>query len=215
MATNPNAGVGADPGQRCQYERVNPLVIQGCAFETPRLRIGPWAELAGELGLDLVSIFAETLTDTTTAALPEHWRGDYSPLRAGAWIDERDRESPPCLVVDRESGQPLGLLILSEVPLDTETVDIRIGYVLAERMWGRGYATELVAGLVEWARAQPPVATLTGGVTTSNPASASVLTSNGFESIGIDHDREIFRRIAQPTSSTPAAGPDRSPSSLR
>lgn len=178
-------------------------MTKGCAFETPRLRVGPWAELAGELGLDLVSVVAETLTETTTVALPEPWRGDWSPVRARAWIDERDRESPTCLVVDRESGQPVGLLILFEVPLDIGTVDVRIGFVLAERVWGRGYATELVAGLVEWARAQLPVATLTGGVATSNPASARVLTRNGFDSIGIDHDQEVFRYDAQQASSTP------------
>ena len=54
-----------------------------------------------------------------------------------------------------------------------------IGYLLAEPTWGKGYATELVTGLVEALRSEAPM-TLLGGVDTKNPASARVLEKAGF-----------------------------------
>jgi ribosomal-protein-alanine N-acetyltransferase len=168
---------------RCQYEWMDQRAAQACEFETGRLRAGPWHSIAYGAGVDLVECVAEMLTESTTVLLPETWHGDFSVDRAVDWIDERDRESPTLLVVDRESGQVVGLVILFESAIDEPSVDVRIGYLFAEAVWGQGLATELVAGLVGWARAHPPIRTLTAGVAVTNPASARVLVTNGFERI--------------------------------
>ena len=124
-------------------------------------------------GVDLAAVLPNLLTATTTASLPETWQGVYSNERARAWIGERDAESPTLLVVDRMSSEPIGLVMLVEME-DDSSIDLRIGYLLAESSWGRGLATELVAGLVAWARRQPAIHTLTGGVAARNTASADV-----------------------------------------
>lgn len=167
---------------------------QDCEFETHRLRVGPWHRVARDASLQLARVVSEMLTASTTRALPVGWLGDFSVERAADWIDERDRESPTLLAIDRESSEPVGLVILFEVPIDASTVDLRIGYVLADASSGQGLATELVAGLSDWARAQEPIHTLTGGVEATNLASAGVLIKNGFErTVGIDEGEEIYQ----------------------
>lgn len=180
--------------ERCHYGWVSLPLAQQCEFETHRLRVGPWHSLAQDASLRLAFVVSEMLTESTTRALPVTWHGDFSVERAAAWIGERDRESPTLLAIDRESGQPVGLVILFEVPIDASTIDLRIGYVFAEAASGRGLATELVAGLADWARAQNSIHTLTGGVAMTNLASAHVLIKNGFERTGdTDEGEEIYR----------------------
>ena len=69
-------------------------------------------------------------------------------------------------------------------------MDLRIGYLIAEQDWGKGLATELLAGLVAWARSQPSVHSVTGGVDPANLASARVLTKNGFDQVEDGEDGE-------------------------
>lgn len=152
-----------------------------CRFETHRLSVGPWHRLAEESGADLVQVVSDLLTETTTAELPGPWRGDYSREQARRWIAARDEESPTLLIVDGETRRPLGLLILFEETIDRgRSIDLRIGYLLDEAVWGRGLANELVAGLIGWARTEPRIRSLSGGVSATNPASARALTRNGF-----------------------------------
>jgi RimJ/RimL family protein N-acetyltransferase len=68
---------------------------------------------------------------------------------------------------------PVGLVVLAELPLDDLTVDVRIGYLIAEASRVRGFATELLSGLVDWMRAAPLVHTLTGGLDLTNHASVA------------------------------------------
>lgn len=164
---------------------------QTCHFETSRLRVGQWHVIGSEIGTDLGAIVTELLTAASTRSLPDSWRGDYSTERARDWIDERDAESPTLLVVDRRSAESLGLVMLADVPAAESSIDLRIGYLFAETAWGKGFATELVAGLVGWARPHRSISTLTGGVAADNPASARVLVKNGFIAIdGADHEGE-------------------------
>jgi len=156
-------------------------VTRGCEFATVRLLVEPWNHCAENSGVDLPRLVAGMLTESTTRELPQPWRGDYSAERARSWIDERERESPTLLAVHRESGQPVGILIVFENLTETSSVDVRIGYLITEAAWGQGFATELVGGLSSWARAQPSIHTLTGGVASTNRASARVLVKNGFE----------------------------------
>jgi ribosomal-protein-alanine N-acetyltransferase len=161
-------------------------VTGDCEFVTERLRVGPWRATADQAGLDLARVVTELLTEHTTIALPDSWRGDFSIERARAWITERDAESPTLLAVEVASGRPVGLVILAEVPGDGSTVDVRIGYIIAEELWGLGFAKELLSGLIDWAQAQALIRTLTGGVDTKNQASVRVLESRGFHRISDD-----------------------------
>lgn len=158
------------------------------AFETPRLAVGPWHDVARTLHVSLVEIVTAILTTESTSALPHEWRGEFSPERARRWIAERDDESPTLLAVDRDDGRAIGFLIAFEIELDRSASELRIGYVIAEESAGRGFATELVGGLVNWAAGQADVRLLTAGVEATHEPSIRVLVKNGFEPI-VDDSR--------------------------
>lgn len=162
-------------------------VSESCAFFTQRLSAGPWHSAAGEYGIDLNEAVAAILTPNTTGALPTAWRGDYSLDRARRWVVERDGESPTLLIVLRSSVEPVGLLILHE---EADGVGglrhLRIGYVIRDSHWGEGIASELLSGLVDWARSQPDVGSIRAGVEPQNAASVRVLIRNGFRLSGRD-----------------------------
>lgn len=50
---------------------------------------------------------------------------------------------------------------------------------MAESQWGQGYATELLEGFLEWARAAP-YRRIVAGVASANAASKRVLQKSGF-----------------------------------
>ena len=106
-------------------------ISRSCELETARLHIAPWHEAARQGNFDLAQVIAAMLTARTTAALPERWNGDFSAERTAAWIDERDQESHTLLVIGAGSGRPVGLVILADVPIDAQSVDVRIGYLFA------------------------------------------------------------------------------------
>jgi RimJ/RimL family protein N-acetyltransferase len=128
-------------------------------------------------------VVAEMATVRTTVALPESWQGDLTVESARRWIDDRDSDASMSLIAEIPSEQPVGILVLGEVPLPGPGVDLRIGYLFAESSWGRGLATELVSGVIDWARTQPGIRMLTGGVDPENRASVRVLEKCGFRVI--------------------------------
>ena len=137
--------------------------IHELRFDTERLAVDEWHRVAEHADLGLATFVAQLMNPRTTQSLPPSWRGIYSVDRARAWIAERDAESPTCLVTDRRTGEAIGLLIIF-VELGTgeaSQTDVRLGYILMEARWGEGIASELVAGLVQWARSRDDIATLT------------------------------------------------------
>jgi RimJ/RimL family protein N-acetyltransferase len=59
-----------------------------------------------------------------------------------------------------------------------------IGYSVLPQFQGRGYATEMVGGLVRWALGQPGVARVVAETEWANPASVRVLRKAGFAPVG-------------------------------
>ena len=157
---------------------------QACKFTTSRLVINEWHSLeASECNsLDLSSVVANMLTEPVTQSLPPGWQGAYDIERAKQWINERDQESTTLLVVEQDSKEAIGLMILFEFTHETTNdIEIRLGYLLAENAWGKGYATELLSGFVEWCR-QNNITSIAGGVGKENIASQRVLAKAGFKS---------------------------------
>ena len=61
---------------------------------------------------------------------------------------------------------------------------VEIGYSVLPQYQGRGYATEMVRGLVVWAMAQTGVARVSAETEWANPASVRVLLRAGFVACG-------------------------------
>jgi len=129
---------------------------------------------------DLASVVRAILTPPVTQSLPECWQGEYTVERASEWIEERDQEGATLLVMDRSSGVPIGLMILFESDDEQLGRCVRVGYLLAEPVWGRGLASELLNGFVDWCRTVD-ISSILGGVERDNIASQRVLAKNGFE----------------------------------
>jgi len=119
--------------------------------------------------------------------------------RVRAWMEERDNEGTTLLVVEKSTGQAIGLMILFGTDTDSIPggIEVRIGYLSSEPAWGQGYATELIRGSVGWCRGYTKIRSLVGDVERSNAASARVLEKSGFQSVQeyaeIGHQEQIFR----------------------
>ncbi len=157
------------------------VLTRSCEFETQRLEVRDWhsESWSAELKSNLPATVAGMLTASVTRSLPDAWHGDFTPKRGRDWIEERDGEGATLLVAESDAKEPVGLVMLFELDTD-DGVEVRLGYLLAEAAWGKGFATELVAGLIAWCRRQAGVTSIAGGVARDNPASKRVLEKNGF-----------------------------------
>lgn len=146
-------------------------------FKTDRLLV------SGDLSLPddveghaaLIRELDDLLTPPVLAPLPPPLQLTQSPDAIARWIDARQKESV-VLTVRNTDGCMVGLVILAE-----GSDGVHIGYLLSERVWGQGLATELVAGLCDWFAKHRSTTCLLGGVSPDNPASARVLVKNGFQ----------------------------------
>lgn len=157
------------------------MVCGNYSFSTQRLLVNEWHSFTAEewVQRDLAIVVMEMLTTRVTQPLPPAWQGSYSIDRARDWVKERDCEGVTLLVVEKASQKPVGLIILFDPAKDGKGAELRLGYLLAESAWGKGLASELIMGFVEWCR-RAEVALITGGVNRDNIASKRVLEKSGF-----------------------------------
>lgn len=143
---------------------------------TPRLLLRPgFPEDAPALA---VAIGDETIV-RNLSAVP--W--PYRMRDAEAFLaSPRDPILPSLLIFERTEGAPrlIGSCGLGRRPSGA----VEMGYWIARPYWGRGFATEACAALIDMARTLG-LATLEGSHFLDNPASARVLEKLGFEAIGI------------------------------
>jgi len=158
------------------------MALRNCYFETERLVVDDWSRLLiGDAAEALQDSFVVSLlTETVTRDLPPGWQGPYDTARAASWFADRQSESTVLVIANRSDRGPVGLLILSESKNGDSATDIRLGYIIAEDSWGRGLATEVVAGIADWCRTDGTIRSVVGGITASNSTSARVLQKNGF-----------------------------------
>ena len=172
-----------------------PSPFDVCAFETDRLLADEWHSRPREEG-ELARIVADILSEPVTRSLPTSWQGSYTVERARVWVEERNNEGTALLVVEKSTGEPIGLMFLFEEGVPGRT-EVRIGYLLSESAWGKGLATELVGAFVGWCRQHVAVQSVTGGVERGNVASIRVLEKNGFRAVAdngdTQHDDQLFR----------------------
>lgn len=160
-----------------------------CTVQTDRLLARNWHVDAGAGWPpdELIEAVVSLLTPKVTESLPVGWQGEYTPERARRWTQERDAESVVLEVIERSSQRTIGLMLLNEEQRETGETEIRLGYLLAEQVWGRGLATELLTGFVDWCEQFAGVVVISAGVDAANPASARVLEKCGFARLP-EHD---------------------------
>ncbi|MCW1931231.1 GNAT family N-acetyltransferase [Pararhodobacter zhoushanensis] len=147
-------------------------------FATERLSVVRWAPIlcdpaqrrALEDELDTL-LSAGVLGD-----LPPSMQRQATGQTVSAWIDDRAVESDVFVLRGLNGHELVGLLILNTTA--DPVPSLHLGYLLDQAVWGRGYATELVCGLLDVAQRAAPLH-LIGGVSRDNPASARVLQKAG------------------------------------
>lgn len=169
------------------------ILIRDHRFSTERLLINEWKSFSPDEWprQDLPGIVMEVLTERVTQSLPPSWQGKYTLNRADQWIKERDDEGVTLLVVEQASQRAIGMIVLFE---SDDSAHFRLGYMLAETAWGQGFASELIAGFVEWCR-EHEIRSVTGGVERDNLASRRVLEKCGFvaEPAAAESEEQLFK----------------------
>jgi RimJ/RimL family protein N-acetyltransferase len=88
---------------------------------------------------------------------------------------------PRCLVTRADNGAVVGCIGIDQIEGDLQAAEL--GYWIAQRHWGRGYATEAGRAMVAIARVLGH-ARLQAAHFSDNPASGRVLAKLGFEPTG-------------------------------
>jgi len=149
---------------------------EDCSFETARLSVADWHAQSDDTD-SLIQVVRDMLAPGVTEQLPESWRGPYSVERAVNWVHDRDDEGTQLLARSSDTLEPVALLLLHEEAAAARTA-VRVGYLVAEQQWGKGFASELLGGLIDWARASG-VTSIVAGVARGNGASIRVLEKCG------------------------------------
>lgn len=153
-----------------------------CRFETERLTIESWkSRVTDPLNIkDFAGDIIGILTEPVTKYLPEGWQGINEIKKANDWIKRRAEESVFLTVQLLSTLDVVGFLFLYESKASDNSIELRLGYLLSESVWGKGLGSELVKGLVEWCEKQNNIKSVSGGVEIENTGSIRVLEKNGF-----------------------------------
>jgi len=152
---------------------------QDFGFDTLRLKVRHAEELARENRADLLKTVTRLLTKEAVVGLPTDWHGIDSYDKADLWLSEQMIESTLLVVSDNSTGTELGFVLLHQSDPAYQTW--HLGYLIGEAYWGRGYATELVVGLVTHLKhvVNAPMKLL-AGVEAENIPSIKILEKGGF-----------------------------------
>ena len=131
--------------------------------------------IPAHLARELVGV----LTPEVLAPLPPSLALPTGPRPCADWISARVSQSSVQPVRVQPGGALIGLLLTHRMNGGSGGASMHLGYLLARDSWGKGYATQLVQGLVQAMAGHGP-GTLVGGVDAANPASVRVLEKAGF-----------------------------------
>jgi len=84
--------------------------------------------------------------------------------------------------ISKKENKMIGDLCIVGEP--NEKGEIEIGYGTYDEFRGRGFMTEMVGGIIEWAKTQPRVRTIVASTNKTNIASFKVLQKNNFTKTG-------------------------------
>jgi RimJ/RimL family protein N-acetyltransferase len=162
-------------------------------YHTKCLRVLNAEVLLSEDKDALVNTVLRLLTPAVVKPLPNDWQGITTANKALEWLRLRLAECELQAIALRSSAEVIGFVFVYHQGDDEH----HIGYLLGEAFWGRGYASEVLLGLVEYYRAGLTDCTLLAGVEAGNGASIRVLEKCGFglNDGGAGADGTLFYRL--------------------
>ena len=170
------------------------ILSQNCLFTSKRVSILHWnyIESSSDFEHSRLPNVLEILTPNVTKALPDGWQNIDSIDKAEDWILQRKSDGDFYGLVLSDTTDIIGLLFLYPVKEAKDLVEIRLGYLLRGEVWGKGIGTELINGLVVWARNTKLVRSITGGVEKENLGLIRVLEKNGFYRSNEEMPEEMY-----------------------
>ena len=170
----------------------NKTIEERCSFNTQRLSVSSWTNQLKEPDSEknLAEKVIEILTPNVTKALPDGWQNISTIVGAQEWINERDEESHFLTVQLLKTNETIGFIFLYEADSEQKYDDLRFGYLLSEKVWGKGLGTELIEGLINWCKAEGDIKRISGGVESDNIGSIKVLEKTGFIASTVDNPTE-------------------------
>ena len=135
----------------------------------------------------LVSI-TELLTPKVVESLPSYFRNINSISAAQNWFKKMVSESRLFMVKHTGTNTTIGFVFVF-VGNDAEA---HIGYFLGESYWGKGYATELLKGLIDFIKHENKIIRLIAGVATNNIVSSKLLHKIGFVKSASENNETDF-----------------------
>lgn len=171
------------------------------SFETTRLEIKTYdfSKNTSKEVNELTLILPSMLTNSVTRFLPDHWHNLASQKDVEDWLDDRLNEGLLLTIHRKTDEEIIGLLILGEFSGKhaQESLVLHLGFLFSESVWGQGYASELIQGLIQLCKQLENVKAVIGGVNRGNFASIALLKKNGFvqQQDSTEIDDTIFFRI--------------------
>jgi RimJ/RimL family protein N-acetyltransferase len=123
----------------------------------------------------LVSVI-EILTPSVVENLPPYFQNVNSISSAQEWLKQIVADGRLFIVKRKGENKAVGFVFLST----ENSGDAHIGYLLGESFWGKGYATEILKGLIDFIESEGQVTRLIAGVAADNLASIKLLQKLGF-----------------------------------
>lgn len=121
------------------------MIADTIILETPRLILTGWDAADVTLIRDLHS----TEQMTRYYSDPTTWTLEKAEERIRSWFGEESRFGvTKYKLIERHSGRFIGRAGFS--PFGDDPVEFELGYAIAPEGWGKGYATEIAAGLRDW-----------------------------------------------------------------
>jgi [ribosomal protein S5]-alanine N-acetyltransferase len=159
------------------------------ALETERLSL---RQPATE---DAVLIFEQYAQDPEVTKYIS-WQPHKSVRETDEFIDRcisvwANNSAFPYVLICKEDAQLIGMI---EIRINQYKADL--GYVLAKSEWGKGYMTEAMQALTDWALGQDEIYRVWAICDVENPASARVM-----EKVGMQREGVLKRWFIHPNAS--------------
>ncbi len=170
----------------------NKTIEERCKFNTQRLTVSSWTNQVKEADSKkkFTEKVIEILTPNVTKSLPDGWQNISTIDSAQEWIKERNKESHFVTIQLLTTNETIGFIFLYESDSKHKFYDLRFGYLLSEKVWGKGLGTELIEGLIKWCKTAGDIKSISGGVETDNIGSIKVLEKTGFSASTLDSSTE-------------------------
>jgi len=146
-------------------------------LETPRLVAVMWEpDDAG-----LIQELHSTIETTRYLSGAAPWSREKADERLRSWFGEQARDgTTKYKILSREDGRFIGRAGFSLFGGDRQ--DFELGYSLRQQEWGKGYATEIASGLMDWFFRRNFAQQFIAFTHPDNAASQHVLTKIGMRS---------------------------------